>query len=1662
MIAAANADPLSLAATAGGQPAMLATNHPSFILSTDNATVAAIAQSSLPAPGFITVSAETVTTSPACHSPSRNRIHLAVPDNSAAGRSHALSLLAKAIRTKAAAQSFLIETSCQNALKLPRPELAHQLDLIAEASRIKPLSFILAPDSSQELPPATAMVPVTSYSLRSCPPERDCKLCNLHDTLAEQHAISLDTALHDLLKFGAELKSKGFIKHSPPISVFRAPEESVPVDIDAIPLSLRNEVQAWFDNHATNPPSARPTTRSPLYEYDEQGGILPRWTTPPSRKVYSRTAPGSQQRFVTYKEMLKDLVYDDIETIPIELIQSSCAVFVAWHPQTGKPRPCAAPFEANDLSPPAPVRYGNARDLFAVPGTTCGVRLDFERGFKHIRLSRSFAVHVAFILDGVGLLPKSVFFGLRDGPLIFCSTLAEDIKRAPTPPPPPSACLSPRIAWVDDITQFGHPPAYVVQVIFAFVKFMAACGWRFGIDKCFILPCILLKFIGILIDPRNTAFRVTPSAALKIALWAVRILQAASADAGQKVTDAQRQLIESHMGRVAWISSTGLHALSYARTLIDTTLSTGRWVEGAKELLIHHATAAGSWPEIIVSALPPKNPLLLSTDASVAPDNSEVTGSGYYAYSDRPPVNFTVSFNRKQLDRFRQPTPSSTWAEAAVATVGAAIANDEIDRNSLPVDGISHVIDSKTVASRAALCSSSSPQCSAFYLLIQQLSHPRPHQITWVSREDDRIIPSDAGSSSASGLWRPLQPVWQSMAAWHPDLDLTADFSSTTAARYSSPHNPSDPKRLANLKALSAAKTDAPSGFLGLTGMTPWSGLRVAGILVPSYAAAIASASQTALSSDNWSALILAELSPDITAMFASWLNAGVSFHASATPCTKLHSVLVAPDGNRPRPAFPTRLILMSKGSGPAPPHVPMPPHWCTASGPLVFDRTLSAEEAFTRWVMSGQCPHPGPPMRPGHHPTHSLLPANAFASAARSAVVLNPPSAPAPAVGGAFAAAARALTDTAASPPPITLPSIPRHPAASATPSGLTPVAPPYLPAPPAAPDTRQLCLHQAAPALPPASATLQRPPPAPQPHHPAPRTAVAAATVCSHRTACATASASPPTIPPPHAADPRPVTLPPLSATLPHVSAASAAATPVPLRPDSSAPPSQRPLARPDPAHPLPAAAGAAVAQVPAPLHAGSAGGSNPSQSSAAASAPSLPVHPATHPTRPVARSARSRRGSVPRRRTWVDSNQQCGQCHRTVLPHQPALLCDNPTCTGWLVCAECLNQSDEDTPLLCPKHQAEKHRRSLLIVAGMTMALAHKPGSVGRVLGVLTAWAGSPKLNQPAIEMAAVLAKAPIILDPTVAMLPEELRLESAKAEQSLWDDDRRKRLRPQAFKMAWLARELAALDAPIQPALIALAKAYVRHRLSPDRPRGWKKAAPEHIASELSGLNRALEDLSYPIAPYLGARRVLEARGAFVKKDHSPRWPIPPFRIFEMADREPRPMTRLRALAVDALVWHAFWGMRPGYLWRVHKSHYPPFKGGFLFRWTYQTKVKRGDREAGKDAPLRIPQITAARHPRLTTIYARCPDSGPMFAEAQDEVPKLVTEWFGEEVANMEDFVLAHAAVRNGLDMAFQVFGVPPDYNDSHMWWARSVPRMRSYYAGLQAAVMFYVN
>ena len=1661
---------------------------------------------SLPAPGFVTVAA--TRTSPASSRlPSvvvtERRIDISIPakGNCAADsmRNQVMKLAQKHIRAKLLTHpcEFLVESSFLSTTRLDHTAAAGFLDHVAEASPIRPVRFHLAPsERDNSLPSVPPQAAVSSYSLRVCPPDSSCSLCEIHDRLYKENAITLSTPLLELLQFGIKLTAAGFREHSPSVSVFRPPEDSTPVSIDEVPPKLRDRIQKWFDNHAANPPTFRPTARSPLYNYDACGGVLPRWSSPPSRKVFSRTAPNSQQRFVLYKEMLKDLVFNDLELIDIADIKASCAVFVAFHPQTGKPRPCASPFEANELTPPAPVRYGNARDLFAVPGVSSGVRLDFKRGFKHIPLAKAFAIYVAFVLDGVGLLPRSVFFGLRDGPLIFCSTLAEDMKSAPSPPPPPGAFLSPRVSWVDDVAQLGHPPAFLVEVFFAFITHMAKRGWKFGIDKCFLLPCVILRFIGILLEIASLSFCITKDTAQKLALWALKILTAASTDAGEPVTPLQHHFIQSHMGRLSWVSSIGLASLSFARSRIDMSLSAGSWVPGAREVLIHHARAAESWTSLRVSVAPHVNAALLTTDASVSPSSLEVSGSGFFKLpSQTLPTHFSCVLTSSDLADFgftvATPKPSSTWAEAATAAIGACILDGVIQKaeaaGTPKVDAVAHTIDSKTVASRAALCSASDYQCSALYLFIQSRS-ARTHTFTWISRSDDLISKADAGSTAASGLWRLVEPVRQIIERWAPDLDITADFASTTAQRYSSPHHPAD-SRLANLLTLSGHLSSAPAGFLGAPGFAPWNGLRVFGCLLPSYTAALPDVSRVALSSPSWSALILVVLSPDILAVLASWLDAGIAFHAAATPCSSVASPLIAPDGRRPRHPFPTRLISISRGPQPSQPHLPAFPHWCTVVGPLIRDRHPSAQEAITAWIRSGQCPHPGPPRTD----PSSLLPSASFATAVVAAqlAAAAPPPPPHPSShlsAGLTAFAAAALPSLLPSPAthqqPATLP-----PAAAAVGRSTAPVAA-LTPSPashPASLRVNPILPHHppvgSAPPRPVAgAASLIEPPPRPsapvspplRPSHtppsrpaPAPSRVPVAAPDGRLRLlplACSSSQASSPA-PSLHSSQPPHPPRQQAQLVTPAAPAASAV-TPAPASaaaargPDA---PSPAPATALPPSHsPDPAPAAASASSIAGAAAVAAAPTSARRPRTASAPARSARTRRAASASRPPPSSKRRRETSAePPGPRWVDAPVRCGQCHNLVRGDSPALLCDEESCSGWLVCTACIPH-DPDVPLLCPLHQLAKHRESMVVKAGLAMALDHKHGSLGRLLGCLTAWVGSEASGTPKLEMASVLARAPIIESAAEALLPPQLRSDAAQAERSLWNDDRRNRSRAMLFKMTWLATKLAALDAPFHIAITPLAKAYVRHRLSPDRPPGWRKAGPEHTATELSALARIMEDLELPIAPYLGARRVLDARGAFLKKEHSPRWPIPPFRVFEKAAAEPRPIPAARQRAIDALQWHAVWGVRPGYLWRIEKAHFRQHLGGFIFRWNLETKVKRGDREADGHATLKIPQLAAARHTILSEIWPRQPDEGPMFADAKDDVPPLVREWFGDEVASLEDFALAHAGIRNGVDMALQIMGLPPDYIDAHLWWARNNPRMRAYYAGLQIGLAFYAT
>jgi len=400
----------------------------------------------------------------------------------------------------------------------------------------------------------------------------------------------------------------------------------------------------------------------------------------------------------------------------------------------------------------------------------------------------------------------------------------------------------------------------------------------------------------------------------------------------------------------------------------------------------------------------------------------------------------------------------------------------------------------------------------------------------------------------------------------------------------------------------------------------------------------------------------------------------------------------------------------------------------------------------------------------------------------------------------------------------------------------------------------------------------------------------------------------------------------------------------------------------------------------------------------------------------------------------------------------------LCDDRACEGWLVCAACVVAAGvgmaegQAVPLLCPTHQIHAYLRQAEVETGLARAKQHKPGTIGRLLGILTAFASR-------VAMSEALAVAPALeYDDTI---PKELRREATLATEVAWDDSRRARIKGVSHKHLWLAAKLKALDLDVQHIRL-LAEAYCRHRLSDDRPPGWLPCAARHVKSELAAVNRAADDLSITIAPYLGAKRVLELRGAFAPIEHSKRFPLIPSVILKFIDQVPRPRRSTVQQACDALEWNAFWGLRPLYLEAMSKANFMFHNGGFIMKWNKATKTKRGDRAAGAEAGLPTPQIAAARHSRLQRLYDSMPEEGTPFKGYRAEALKLLKEWFSGDNAIPDCFVLGLAGQRNGVDMTMLALGVPPDYVDAHLWWARAKRAMRAYYAGLQASLTMHAT
>lgn len=1829
----------------------------------------------------------------------------------------------------------------------------------AESSKL--WTILLQDGAEIGAPPVSPKEP-DPYTMRCC--KAPCNRCSINDAILSAARIHPDSSLQELIDFTDQLKRSGWSPHYPKYDVFRVPEESIPAcPIDEIPRDLRDEVQAFFDAHADALPTKEITARSPYYEYDADGGVILGWRDGclPTEIVHTRTQPGSIQRRTMYTEIVKDLCWSNLKQVPLPTIKAAVLLFIVFHRVTGEPRMCAAPYEANEMTGDASVKYGVVWDLFSHPSLTCGCRGDIGRGFKHIRLATACGVRVAFIVDGIALLPTHLYFGLKEGPRIFCTTLQQDLITVPNVPVPRGQALSPLVTWVDDLARLATTPLLMVKVFFALVTHLVSRNWKCPPKKWFFWPAALLKFIGYLLDPPVSAARISRSLAIKLACTARDILRAASVEAGSPVTRRQAAIAATHFGRLAF-GAKDMPLLAYARTVVDRSVADGSWRPGARDLLVIHARDAPYW-YLLRSAnrsATVNRTLVLSTDASVSAPTpgaarSSASGGGHWYIVDdvrpsgtaasasaAPSRNFfSVDLSPQDFGVSSSAEVSSTWAEAGVAAYG-------VNRSLalLPhVDKVLMKLDAMTVVARAPRCSSESLQVSSFYAFIHRAitAHSVALEILWHSRQEPEAKLSDAVSTVAAGIWSLTDParaeVGKALVALREVLSprfaevvhLFADDRSALSPLYSSSHLPDIDERRLALEAVPAASARS-DGFVGLPDAVPWHDRLLVLTLAPANLSWLPAIGRQAATATRWCALALAVMVPALAEAIHSWILSGVSL-VGAWSLVKSTRWLRAPDSRLPTfPSFPSAWILLAKGVSPdelrrfaqlcTPPSSPglVPagfrssdlPHPCTRAQFQTFltsgthqlsfsrlhlppPRLIAPPEAILvtitpahsslrrrpalrfdsarprpprRWwrrhrplprLSRRQAPAPASGRHSSHRPPHRTdcirtrhrrCPAHGRARTsprAPPAAALRQPPHPTPSFAGARSCphgaphrpphrtysprtrhrpppapgrvrtAPRATGLRRGRPPDAAAPLVsavgseqagrraaslpPAHPPhrrhhrsrgtgtvvrtaaavaaagllsapgpashrtrpqsrptdASATPeaarrhrcgrprrhggdgavvprrstggrlrdrapgaqevytswvrSGHCPGDGPHKQEHP--PHHSRTSVHHTIPSssfaeglarilpavgetCPSATAATAAPSQSMFPalqrawiargaRHPAPGSSpqlAAVGTACAapsrssrvaeqraHQAGCQVPTAvslSGGPRAPDSAEESR---MPAMAAGAAAAAAASVTTSPtgvttgalpplavtaLPPTPDEPGPGSGAPGTGPHPTD-RPEGVGGSTAPLPPLFAAGSA------SAMAAATASRSPRREGPAPVcRAVGRSVQSRKRRARASSTasagevqgaWVDADLRCGQCHRVVPGTEAALLCDAAECEGWLVCAQCIGRAGlslkdgEGAPLLCPIHQLKAFVAEQQVLAGLERALSHGTGTIGRFLGVVTAFVKGMPMSQ-------VLGLAPVLcIDPK---LPAELLRDAHQASDAAWDQRRRERLSAVSFKLLWLAAKLRALDLDVAH-LRLLAEAYCRHRLSPDRPPGWRAAAAPHIANELSAVKSAADDLNIPVVAYLGAKRCLEARGAFMKREHSPKYPLVPSQIFELVDSHPRPNTAPVQRALDALEWNAFWGLRPYYLEAAGKVNYTPHNGGFIMRWQVATKTKRGDRLAGAAAKLPTPQITAARHARLTRIYETMDPSTPPFRGYRREAMRLLQDWFKGSRAIPPGFTLALSGSRNGVDMAMLALGMDPDYTDAHLWWARRL--MRGYYAGLQTGV-----
>ena len=657
-------------------------------------------------------------------------------------------------------------------------------------------------------PPAPrAPVVTTSPSLRCCAPDSGCRACAWSDAFfaaafASRSRVAVEPAMAYALAC-RDAPTRWWYHSAQPPDTPAAAEDGVPAD-DEGPPDLREAIRAVLSALAAAPcPSPLALPPAAAGATDAAGALLVPWASEARPAV--RTPSPRPRDPTTAAALLAELVLSvacaHVLPVPTDFVRASHLYFGVRRRPEEKPRACVDMGTLAVFLRPTTVVYGAPAALLR-PGVAAGATADARCAFKVLMAAAQDWPYLCIEYGGWAFTCPRVQFGIPNGPRWWCDRMAR-VLTAFLEHPSTSTWLA-VVAYMDDVGLGASSAERVLNGMLALLCWWPTAGVWVSPRKALWLPCVVLRFLGVLVDWRTGHLRIPPTFATRTAeiARAIASVPPPAQGAADGVPGPVRELVRRLCGKVAFMSQVvpglGLFTQSLARFTAEPEVARARWSAAAATEAQALAAALPVLAGVVAARAIALPVLFVVFDASSRYAGGAwwcVIGPGWSVAAVRVIDLAAAGFDPEAL-------LSTAAFEAATATAAVEGASTVVRWASLILLGDARAVCAAITRQRAgsAIVPRWSARSAGFAAVLRRFwlacvappADPateapllRYAAMGWHRRSTPAAQIADAISDAADGIWRVIakwRPCLVAAAGVAFDIDLSASSAADAMA----------------------------------------------------------------------------------------------------------------------------------------------------------------------------------------------------------------------------------------------------------------------------------------------------------------------------------------------------------------------------------------------------------------------------------------------------------------------------------------------------------------------------------------------------------------------------------------------------------------------------------------------------------------------------------------------------------------------------------------------------------------------------------------------------------------------------------------------------------------------------------------------------------------